>query len=111
MYMCAVVLKRFLDIDHLISLLVTVPKRDTHRTAENTIANVGCQSKSGVIVIIFIMQVIYLKHILQLVDPLREVLEGTSNTLLKAFHQVSLLTLFGYFPDSIYQIFAPLINA
>lgn len=34
------VLKRFLDIDHLISLIVTVPKRDTQRTAEATITNV-----------------------------------------------------------------------
>ena len=34
------------------------------------------------------LQVIHLKHVLQLVDPLRDTLEGTNNTLLKAFHQV-----------------------
>ena len=36
-----VVFKRFLDIDHLLSLIVTVPKRDTQKTAENTITNVS----------------------------------------------------------------------
>ena len=35
------VLKRFLDIDHLISLLVMVPKRDTQKSAESTITNVS----------------------------------------------------------------------
>lgn len=35
------VLKRFLDVDHLISLIVAVPKRDTQKTAESTIINVS----------------------------------------------------------------------
>ena len=34
------------------------------------------------------MQVIHLKHVLQLVDPLQKAIEGTSNNLLKAFYQV-----------------------
>ena len=34
------------------------------------------------------LQVIHLKHVLQLVGPLKSSLEGSSDTLLKAFYQV-----------------------
>jgi len=33
------------------------------------------------------IQVIHLKHVLQLVEPLKTSLEGSSDTLLKAFYQ------------------------
>ncbi len=34
------------------------------------------------------IQVIHLKHVLQLVEPLQSAVEGTDDKLLKAFHQV-----------------------
>lgn len=100
-------LKRFLDIDHLISLIVTVPKRDTQRTAEATITNVSNRKiADGVASIVqvtselqcqcitvtgaSVVQVIHLKHVLQLVEPLQSAIKGTNNKLLNAFCQVRL---------------------
>ena len=62
---------RFLDIDHLLSLFVQIPKQDTVKTAENNIANV-----------------IYLKHTLELIEPLREALKDFENPLLKTYYKV-----------------------
>ncbi|KAJ8319978.1 hypothetical protein KUTeg_001565 [Tegillarca granosa] len=51
------VIGRFLDIDHLLSIFVQIPKQESIKTAENKITNV-----------------IYLKHTLELIEPLREAL-------------------------------------
>ena len=69
------VLGRFLDIDHLITACVQIPKQDTLKTAENRIA-----------------YVIHLKHVLELLGPLRTALEGTSNPLLMAYREVTKAT-------------------
>ncbi|XP_013406219.1 mutS protein homolog 4 [Lingula anatina] len=63
------VLSRFMDIDHLLSLCVQLPKQETLKTAENKITNV-----------------IYLKHTLELVEPLKEALKDSTNSLFKAYH-------------------------
>ena len=66
------VLKRFHDVDHYISLLVQIPKHETVKTAENKIT-----------------LLIYLKHCLELVKPLQQsILVTSTNPLLKTFHQV-----------------------
>lgn len=69
------VLKRFLDVDHLISLLVQLPKNETVKSAENKIS-----------------LVIYLKHCLELVEPLRAAISTSQNPLLSTFHEVIILT-------------------
>ena len=69
-----VVLGRFLDIDHITSMCIQVPKTETVKTAESKITNV-----------------IYLKHTLELVDPLREALKNCKNALFAAYHQVSVM--------------------
>ena len=66
-----VVLGRFLDIDHITSMCIQVPKTETVKTAESKITNV-----------------IYLKHTLELVDPLREALRNCKNPLFTAYYQV-----------------------
>jgi len=67
------VLGRFLDIDHLLSMCVQVPKEETLRTTDNRITTV-----------------IYLKHTLEEVEALRMVLCGTEtdNVMLKSFQTV-----------------------
>ena len=52
--------------------VLQIPKQDTVRTAEMRIASV-----------------IYLKHTLELVEPLCEALEQCSNPLFRAYYQVS----------------------
>ena len=69
------VLKRFLDVDHLISLLVQLPKNETVKSAENKIT-----------------LVIYLKHCLELVEPLRTAISTSQNPLLSTFREVIILT-------------------
>ncbi|XP_064639477.1 mutS protein homolog 4-like [Lineus longissimus] len=64
------VLARFLDIDHLLALCIQIPKNETVRSAESKITNV-----------------IYLKHTLELIDPLAAALRDTENPLLKAYYQ------------------------
>lgn len=65
------VIARFLDIDHVLSMCVQIPKQETLKTAEANINNI-----------------IYLKHILELVDPLRNALSNTENRLMKHFYKV-----------------------
>ena len=67
------VLNRFLDIDHLLSLCVQIPKQETIRIAETKITNV-----------------IYLKHTLELVEPLKSALQSAQNKLLQAYLKVSM---------------------
>ncbi|XP_032883746.1 mutS protein homolog 4 [Amblyraja radiata] len=62
------VISRFLDTDHLLSVLVQIPKQDTIQAAESKITNL-----------------IYLKHTLELVEPLQEILKSCKTPLLKAY--------------------------
>ena len=66
------VLGRFLDVDHLLSLCVLVPKQETVKTAESKITNI-----------------IHLKHSLELLDPLQQALRGSRNKLFSAYATVS----------------------
>ena len=66
------VLCRFLDVDHLTSLCIQIPKQETIKTAESKISNV-----------------IYLKHTLELVQPLQTALGECETTLFKAYKEVS----------------------
>uniref|UniRef100_H3AEP5 MutS protein homolog 4 n=1 Tax=Latimeria chalumnae TaxID=7897 RepID=H3AEP5_LATCH len=62
------VISRFLDTDQLLSVLVQIPKQDTVTAAESKITNL-----------------IYLKHTLELVDPLKAALKNCKTSLLKAY--------------------------
>jgi DNA mismatch repair protein MSH4 len=84
-YNLGAVIKRFLDIDHLLSLCVQVPKQENIKTAENKITNM-----------------LYLKHTLELVAPLREALANCENPLLKTSYKVLcfvnfLLYIYGFY--------------
>ena len=70
-YNLQTIVGRFLDIDHLLALFVQIPKQDTVKSAENKITNV-----------------IYLKHTLELIEPLREALKDFENPLLKTYYKV-----------------------
>lgn len=61
-----------MDVDHLTSLCVQIPKQETVKTAESKITTV-----------------IYLKHTLELVEPLRDALKDTETQLFKAYHEVN----------------------
>nr|XP_034356577.1 mutS protein homolog 4 isoform X3 [Arvicanthis niloticus] len=63
------VISRFLDTEQLLSVLVQIPKQDTVNAAESKITNL-----------------IYLKHTLELVDPLKVILKNCSTPLLKAYY-------------------------
>nr|XP_006819740.1 PREDICTED: mutS protein homolog 4-like [Saccoglossus kowalevskii] len=63
-----IVLSRFIDVDHLLSLTVQIPKQENIKTADSRIT---C--------------VIYLKHTLELVEPLQAALKDSSNQLFKAY--------------------------
>jgi len=67
------VIGHFLDVDHLLSMCVQVPKEETLRTADN-----------------WITTIIYLKHTLEEVEALRMVLceTETENVLLKEYQTV-----------------------
>lgn len=67
------VVGRFLDIDHLTSMCVQLPKQETVKTAESKITTV-----------------IYLKHTLELVEPLRLALKDTEAELFKAYYEVNI---------------------
>ncbi|KAK3612393.1 hypothetical protein CHS0354_031987 [Potamilus streckersoni] len=69
-YNIQAIIQRFLDIDHLLSLCIQIPKQESVKTAESNITNV-----------------IHLKHTLQLVPPLREALRDCENPLLKAYYK------------------------
>uniref|UniRef100_UPI00398F1709 mutS protein homolog 4 isoform X1 n=1 Tax=Pristiophorus japonicus TaxID=55135 RepID=UPI00398F1709 len=62
------VISRFLDTDQLLSVLVQIPKQDTVQAAESKITNL-----------------IYLKHTLELVEPLQGTLKSCKTPLLKAY--------------------------
>ncbi|XP_056009857.1 mutS protein homolog 4-like isoform X2 [Ostrea edulis] len=64
------VIARFLDIDHVLSMCVQIPKQETLKTAEANINNI-----------------IFLKHILELVDPLRNALSNCENRLMKHYYK------------------------
>ena len=66
------VVARFLDVDHLISACIQIPKQETVKLAENRIT-----------------YVIQLKHVLELLEPMRAALEEGKNPLLKACREVS----------------------
>ncbi|XP_006888675.1 PREDICTED: mutS protein homolog 4 [Elephantulus edwardii] len=63
------VISRFLDTEQLLSVLVQIPKQDTVNAAESKITNL-----------------IYLKHILELVDPLKIALKNCNTPLLRAYY-------------------------
>ncbi|XP_052034780.1 mutS protein homolog 4 [Apodemus sylvaticus] len=63
------VISRFLDTEQLLSVLVQIPKQDTVNAAESKITNL-----------------IYLKHTLELVDPLKVTLKNCSAPLLSAYY-------------------------
>ena len=65
------VIGRFLDIDHILSQCVQLPKQNTVKTAENKIT-----------------YVMYLKHTLELIEPLREALGDCENPLLASSYKV-----------------------
>jgi len=75
------VLGRFLDVDHLLSMCVQVPKEETLKTADN-----------------WITTIIYLKHTLEEVEALRMVLcaTETDNVLLKSYQTVNFVTFSVY---------------
>uniref|UniRef100_A0A8C3T4Z3 MutS protein homolog 4 n=1 Tax=Chelydra serpentina TaxID=8475 RepID=A0A8C3T4Z3_CHESE len=66
---CSTVISRFLDTEQLLSILVQIPKQDTVKAAESKITNL-----------------IYLKHTLELVDPLKAALKSCKTHLLKAYY-------------------------
>ncbi|XP_045147672.1 mutS protein homolog 4 [Echinops telfairi] len=63
------VISRFLDTEQLLSVLVQIPKQDTVNAAESKITNL-----------------IYLKHTLELVEPLKIALKNCSTPLLRAYY-------------------------
>uniref|UniRef100_A0A8B9WFP0 MutS protein homolog 4 n=1 Tax=Bos mutus grunniens TaxID=30521 RepID=A0A8B9WFP0_BOSMU len=63
------VIARFLDTEQLLSVLVQIPKQDTVNVAESKITNL-----------------IYLKHTLELVDPLKITLKNCNTPLLRAYY-------------------------
>ncbi|XP_023607578.1 mutS protein homolog 4 [Myotis lucifugus] len=63
------VIARFLDTEQLLSVLVQIPKQDTVNAAESKITNL-----------------IYLKHTLELVDPLKIALKNCNTPLLRAYY-------------------------
>jgi DNA mismatch repair protein MSH4 len=72
------ILKRFLDMDHLISLLVQLPKQENVKSAENKIT-----------------LVISIKHCLELVETLKDTISSSQNPLLKTFHEMLTDNRFG----------------
>ncbi|XP_035824498.1 mutS protein homolog 4 [Aplysia californica] len=64
------VLSKFVDIGHIISVCVQIPKQETLRSAESKL---NC--------------VIALKHVLQLVEPLKEHLSYCENKMLKMYYK------------------------
>ncbi|KAI8513855.1 MutS protein msh4 [Branchiostoma belcheri] len=70
-YKSDTLVSRFLDVDHLLSVCVQIPKQETVKTAESKITNV-----------------IYLKHTLELVEPLQAALKDCHNQLFKAYYNV-----------------------
>lgn len=61
---------QFIDVEHLLSLCVQLNKQETPKTAENKI-----------------LHTLYLKHTLELIDPLRELLKSGSSKLMKTYNE------------------------
>ncbi|XP_021090588.2 mutS protein homolog 4 [Mesocricetus auratus] len=78
------VISRFLDTEQLLSVLVQIPKQDTVNAAESKITNL-----------------IYLKHTLELVDPLKVTLKNCSTPLLRAYYGSLEDTRFGLILEKI----------
>ncbi|KAM3841776.1 mutS protein homolog 4 [Vipera latastei] len=78
------VIARFLDTEQLLSVLVQIPKQDTVNSSESKITNL-----------------IYLKHTLELVEPLKEALKSYKTPLLKAYHSSLEDSRFGIILDKI----------
>ncbi len=66
------VLAKFLDVEHLISLCIQVPKKDDIKSAETRIT-----------------EIIYLKHTLELVEPLKQALADGEQPLFTMYAKVS----------------------
>ncbi|XP_055883889.1 mutS protein homolog 4-like [Biomphalaria glabrata] len=67
-YSMQTIISKFLDIGHIISVCVQIPKQETAKTADSKL---NC--------------VIMLKHVLELVPPLRDTLENCENELMKIY--------------------------
>ncbi|KAK4819849.1 hypothetical protein QYF61_012994 [Mycteria americana] len=78
------VISKFLDTEQLLSVLVQIPKQDTVKTAESKITNL-----------------IYLKHTLELVEPLKAALRSCNTPLLKAYYNSLDDTRFGIILEKI----------
>ncbi|XP_062490045.1 mutS protein homolog 4 isoform X2 [Pezoporus occidentalis] len=78
------VISKFLDTEQLLSVLVQIPKQDTVKTAESKITNL-----------------IYLKHTLELVEPLKAALRNCTTPLLKAYYSSLEDTRFGIILEKI----------
>ncbi|XP_043855264.1 mutS protein homolog 4 [Dromiciops gliroides] len=78
------VISRFLDTEQLLSVLIQIPKQDTVKAAESKITNL-----------------IYLKHTLELVDPLKALLKKCNTPLLKAYYNSLEDNRFGTILDKI----------
>ncbi|KAM9008643.1 mutS protein homolog 4 isoform 2-T2 [Ara ararauna] len=78
------VISKFLDTEQLLSVLVQIPKQDTVKTAESKITNL-----------------IYLKHTLELVEPLKAALRSCTTPLLKAYYSSLEDTRFGIILEKI----------
>ncbi|XP_065529075.1 mutS protein homolog 4 isoform X5 [Lathamus discolor] len=78
------IISKFLDTEQLLSVLVQIPKQDTVKTAESKITNL-----------------IYLKHTLELVEPLRAALRNCTTPLLKAYYNSLEDTRFGIILEKI----------
>ena len=64
-----------MDVDHITSLCIQIPKQETVKTAESKITNL-----------------IYLKHTLELIDPLQDSLKDSENELFLAYREVRATT-------------------
>ncbi|XP_078734936.1 mutS protein homolog 4 [Lampetra fluviatilis] len=68
-YRVQAAISQFLDVDHLLSMLIQIPKTETLRTAESKIN-----------------YAVHLKHVLELVAPLQRALSPCKTPLLTAYH-------------------------
>ncbi|XP_057884637.1 mutS protein homolog 4 isoform X7 [Melospiza georgiana] len=81
------IISKFLDTEQLLSVLVQIPKQDTVKTAESKITNL-----------------IYLKHTLELVEPLKAALRSCNTQLLKAYYNSLEDTRFGIILEKITSV-------
>jgi len=81
------VLGRFLDVDHLLSTIIQIPKNEGVKAFERKIA-----------------EVLYLKHTLELVPVLREALRDGENELFKAYFEPLHDSSFSAIMENIQQV-------